>query len=232
MHELQFCCDSSIPRNDEEQKGEDAFVTRAVYSQRLLSVLVVDIRGYTKLAQVVDHAVLCQLIGSWCREAGQIMEKYGTWGLKYIGDAVMAVWLHDEQGTQKQVLRILRASCEFARSTAKLQQRFALPVPFGVGVGINTGIAVVGNTGSASQADFTALGDVVNTAFRIESCTRQIGWEMAIGTATLQALGGPVSFFQEHSVGLKGHDKDTTVWATSFQRIEEMLLSTEPNSCH
>jgi adenylate cyclase len=118
--QLQFRCDSSVRRTDETASAAvDASVTKAMYAPRLVSVLVVDVRGYTKLAQIIDHALLCQLIGSWFREAGQIMEKYGAWALKYIGDAVMAVWLHDRPADkQRQIMRILRASCEFARVTA------------------------------------------------------------------------------------------------------------------
>jgi class 3 adenylate cyclase len=53
------------------------------------------------------------------------------WALKYIGDAVMAVWLHDRPADkQRQIVRILRASCEFARTTAALRQQFDLPHPF------------------------------------------------------------------------------------------------------
>jgi len=226
VYELEFRCDSSIRRVAEAAGGADALATRAMYAPRLLSVLVVDVRGYTKLAQAIDHALLCQVIGSWFREAGQIMEGHGAWALKYIGDAVMAVWLHERPADkQKQVTRILRAACEFARVTAGLQQQFALPNPFLIGAGMNTGIAVVGNTGTGSNTDFTALGDVVNAAFRIESCTRRIECDIAVGRATWEALGAPAECFQEHLVELKGYEGSTTVWAASFQAVEKLLAS-------
>jgi len=231
VYQLEFRCDSSIRRVDEAAAGFDVSVTRATYAPQLVSVLVVDVRGYTMLAQMIDHALLCQLIGSWFREAGQIMEGYGAWALKYIGDAVMAVWLHDRPADkQRQIMRILRASCEFARITARLQQQFDLPHPFLIGAGINTGIAMVGNTGTGSNTDFTALGEVVNAAFRIESCTRQIGCDMLIGCATRDALGAPAECFQEHQVELKGYVRATTVWAASFGEVESLLASAGPEA--
>jgi len=98
-----------IPKVD-EAKGGDVLVTKAMYAPRLVSVLVVDVSGYTKLAQTIDHALLCQLIGSWFREAEHIMEGHGAWELKYIGDAVMAVWLHDRPAEKQK--------CHFTLSSA------------------------------------------------------------------------------------------------------------------
>jgi len=231
VFQLEFRCESSIRRVDEAVTAVDVSVTKAMYSPRLVSVLVVDVRGYTKLAQMIDHALLCQLIGSWFREAGQIMEAHGSWALKYIGDAVMAVWLHDRPAERRQqMVRILRACCEFARISAKFQQQFDLPMPFLIGAGVNTGIATVGNTGTGSNTDYTALGEVVNAAFRIESCTRQIGHDMAIGCATWEALGAPAECFQERQVGLKGYERPTAVWAASFQAVEG-FLATDSGTC-
>jgi adenylate cyclase len=229
VYQLEFRCGPSVHKAEATGIGDDANVTRAQYAPRLVSVLVADVRGYTRLAQMIDHAVLCQLIGSWFREAGHIMEAHGSWALKYIGDAVMAVWLHDRPAVKRsQILRILQASAELARITAKLPERFELPIPFVIGAGMNTGMAMVGNTGTGSNTDFTALGEVVNAAFRIESCTRQIGHDMAIGRATWEALGEPSECFEERQVELKGYERKTSVWAASFAQVEVLLASAEP----
>jgi adenylate cyclase len=226
VSQLEFRCGSSVHQVEETASGDDAFVTRPLYAPRLVSVLVADVRGYTKLARMIDHALLCQLIGSWFREAGPIMEAHGSWALKYIGDAVMAVWLHDRAADERgQIVRILRAASELARITAKLPERFDLPIPFLIGAGMNTGMAMVGNTGTGSNTDFTALGEVVNAAFRFESCTRQIGADMAIGRATWEAIGEPSQCFEERQVELKGYDGATSVWAASFAQVEALLVS-------
>ena len=69
-----------------------------------------------------------------------------------------------------------------------LPARFELPVPIRVGMGINSGDAMVGNTGSAGSNDYTALGDTVNAAFQFESATRAIGIDMIIGQVTFERL--------------------------------------------
>jgi len=230
-HSLQFQSDSALPKYVEDKGSQtDPGATRPMYAPRTVSVLVVDVRGYTKLAQAMDHTILCQLIGTWFREASQIMDKYGSWAQQYIGDAVMAVWLHDDPANrQRQMMRILRAYADFARSTQKLQQKFQLP-SFRIGAGINTGLAQVGNTGTGAQTNYTAVGDAVVAAFRIETCTRQIDCDLAIGTATLEALGAPAKYFEKHSVELKGFDKPTTVWSTSFPAVEDLLATLGPES--
>jgi adenylate cyclase len=231
MHHLAFQSDSTLPRYVEQRNDDTEGATRPMYAPRTVTVLVVDVRGYTKLAQAIDHTILCQLIGTWFREASQIMDKYGSWAQQYIGDAVMAVWLHDDPANrQKQMMRILRAYAEFARATQKLQQKFQLPCPFRIGAGINTGLAQVGNTGTGAQTNYTAVGDAVVAAFRIETCTRQIDCDLAIGTATLEAIGAPAKYFEKHSVELKGFDKPTTVWSTSFPAIEDLLATAAPDA--
>src|SRR6185503_1828285 len=110
---------------------------------------VVDIRSYTALSQSIDQAVLCQMIGTWFNEADAIMRRYGCSGQKYIGDAVMAIWMHRTQGQEGlEILRILRALSEFAKSTNSLSQRFGLPNEVRIGAGLNTGTAAVGNSGT------------------------------------------------------------------------------------
>ena len=94
----------------------------------------------------------------------------------------MAVWFHDEDGlSDSHMLRPLEAALAIHRATMRLNQEFILPFPLRIGAGLNTGYAMVGNTGSAGSADYTALGDTVNAAFRLESATKDIGCDVAIG---------------------------------------------------
>src|SRR5262249_26849696 len=75
---LEFHCGSAVRRAGESECNAEIPVTKALYAQTPVSVLVFDVRGYTRLAQSIDHAKLCQLIGSWFREAGRIMEANGA----------------------------------------------------------------------------------------------------------------------------------------------------------
>ena len=203
----------------------DGVPTRALYAPRRSSVLVVDVRGFTQLSQQIDPSLLCNLIGSWFREGGQLMQEKGSWAQKYIGDALMSVWVHQKSDREPQeVWGILQACVEFANLTDMLQERFSLPVPIRVGMGINSGEAMVGNTGSAGSNDYTALGDTVNAAFRFESATRTINMDMIIGRVTFERLSrcsDPQKYFEPRTVDLKGYDRPVAVWATTFPQLRE-----------
>ena len=80
----------------------------------------------------------------------------------------MAVWTHDHpEQVGADILRVLRAVINVA--TAEISQMLALPAPLRIETGVNTGLAILGGT------DYTALGDTVNAAFRLESATKGMG---------------------------------------------------------
>src|ERR1022692_4656855 len=157
--------------------------TNALHTSSLSTILVVDIRDFTPLARSLPEALLSQTIGTWFLRSGQIAQRLGSWAQKYIGDAVMAVWVHDHPAqVGAEVLRVLRAVVEINAATAEISQTLALPTPLRLGAGVNTGLAILGGT------DFTALGDTVNAAFRLESATKGIGLGVALGERTYLEL--------------------------------------------
>src|SRR5262249_17537372 len=157
----------------------------------LVTVLVVDIRDFTRLAQQVEQTTLSDAIGAWFRTAGEIMQRNGSWVLKYIGDAIMSTWLHSDNGAGPyDLVPVFRALLEFAEATARMEPSFELPVPIRIGAGINTGLATVGNTGTKAITDYTPIGEAVNAAFRIESATKEVGKEVLVGASTFAAIQG------------------------------------------
>jgi adenylate cyclase len=193
--------------------------TTALHTQSLVTIVVVDIRDYTPLARNIPETLLSQTIGTWFRRVGQAAQRMGSWAQKYIGDAVMAVWLHDEPGRERaDLVNALRAILDIDTATAEISQTLPLPAPLRIGVGINTGTAIVGGV------DITAIGDTVNAAFRLEAATKQIGYAIAMGERTYSqlALGCP-SLFLRQEMELKGYDAPGTVWATSFEGLREFV---------
>jgi adenylate cyclase len=195
--------------------------TSALFTHSSTSILVVDIRDYTPLARSISEAQLSQTIGTWFLRVGNVAQKWGSWAQKYIGDAVMAVWVHESRsGIPADLLRVLHAAREMHQATGDLHQVFQLPRMLRIGAGLNTGQAVVGN------ADFTALGDTVNAAFRLESATKALGLDVAMGKATFEALPATPKaerFFERHEVELKGYDAPAVAWASSFTRLGQFL---------
>jgi adenylate cyclase len=202
-------------------------ITQVFFARCLVSVLVVDIRDYTGLARAMDQSALCQVLGSWFSEADRIMQKHGSAAQKYIGDAVMALWLHRvKQQEPLEIVRSLRALAEFAEATASLGQRFGLPENLRIGAGLNTGPAAIGNPGTRQVMDFTALGDSVNAAFRLESATKDLGTDVALGKDTfdyLRSWSSSTEYFRANEVNLKGYDAPVPTWSISFTGLREFL---------
>nr|WP_238393415.1 adenylate/guanylate cyclase domain-containing protein [Myxacorys almedinensis] len=226
--ELQFHC--SVLRSPDPSIGSDSkefTATATLHVRSLISVLVVDIRDFTVLTRQLDEKILSEVIGTWFRCAGDIIREYGSWVDKYIGDAVMAVWTHGTQGVSRdETLRIFQAVNALHKMTNSLYSQYPLPFPLKIGAGINTGFAMVGNTGSGDRPDYTPLGDTVNAAFRLESATKQIGMDIAIGETTyayVTRLVGECDFFDPHTVDLKGYDTPTLTHGCLFVDLESFL---------
>ncbi len=197
--------------------------TTALHTHTLTTIVVVDIRDFTPLARTVSEALLSQTIGTWFLRVGQISQKLGSWAQKYIGDAVMAVWVHDhEADVPADLMRALRAIGEISAATDEISRTLPLPGPLRIGAGVNTGPAIIGGS------DYTALGDTVNAAFRLEAATKLIGLSVALGERTFEALGlPPQGPFARREVELKGYDGMSIAWAVSFEGLQQFLRSRE-----
>ncbi|MGB3531977.1 MAG: adenylate/guanylate cyclase domain-containing protein [Microcoleaceae cyanobacterium] len=209
---------------------EDHTATLTV--RRLISVMVMDIRDFTVLTRQLDERILSEVIGTWFRHAGQIIRDNGSWVDKYIGDAIMAVWFHGAEGVNSmEMLRIAQSLNQLHQITTELSNSYPLPFPLRVGAGINTGYAMVGNTGGGGgiTADYTALGDTVNAAFRLESSTKQIGMDIAWGETTYKYLSqlSRDQIFQQYTVNLKGYDEPILTYGGTFDDLNILLSQTK-----
>ncbi len=193
--------------------------TTALNTHSLTTILVVDIRDFTVLARQLPEALLSQTIGTWFLRSGQIAVRHGSWAQKYIGDAVMAVWVHDRpENVEADVMRALRTVSEINAATEEISKTLALPAPLRIGAGLNTGTAIIGGT------DYTALGDTVNAAFRLETATKGIGLGVAIGERVYLGLPDVARrVFVRRDVQLKGYEGTSTAFAISFEGLAEML---------
>ena len=204
-----------------EARGIDTrnMPTTALHTHNLTTIMVVDIRDFTPLARQVSEALLSQTIGTWFLRSGKITQRHGSWAQKYIGDAVMAVWVHDHpENLGADLVRALRAVSEINAATAEISRTLPLPAPLRIGAGLNTGPAIVGGS------EFTVLGDTVNATFRLEAATKQMGLGVALGERTFAELGLDAgSPFTRREVELKGYEGRSTAWGISFELLVEFL---------
>lgn len=230
--ELQFYCptpEPALPNTVSLAKmdSQDFTATATLHIRRLISVMVVDIRDFTVMTRQIDEKILSEAIGTWFRRAGEIIGQYGSWVDKYIGDAVMAVWIHGAKGVDAdEMLQIIQAISALSKMTSTLHEQFPLPFPLRIGAGLNTGFAMVGNTGTGDRPDYTALGDTVNAAFRFETSTKQLGLDIALGETTyqyLQGLGANEQFFKRYTVTMKGYESPIIAHAGTFSDLDRFL---------
>jgi adenylate cyclase len=230
--DLEFHCPSTTREEDFSKGTDKETLTSTLHVRRLMSVMVVDIRDFTVLTRQLDEKILSAVIGTWFRQSGEIIRKSGSWVDKYIGDAVMAIWFHGSQGvSHDESMNILQAVSSLHTMTSALSKQYPLPFPLRIGTGLNTGYAMVGNTGSGDRPDYTAIGDTVNAAFRLESSTKQIGLDIALGEDTYRYIvdaGHPALGFQQHTVHLKGYESPTVTYAGTYADLANFLRVCDP----
>ncbi|MDO4799550.1 MAG: adenylate/guanylate cyclase domain-containing protein, partial [Bacillota bacterium] len=150
------------------KQGEEALKLGG--SRRDITVLFVDIRGFTPLSEAAQPEDVVDIVNAYLTLCAEAIFEYGGTLDKYIGDAAMALYnapLDLENHTLRAIQtawRMKEGSEALARS---LRERFGKEVQFGIG--IHCGPAIVGNIGASFRLDYTAIGDTVNTAARLES---------------------------------------------------------------
>jgi adenylate cyclase len=151
------------------------------------TAMFTDIAGFTSIAEDMTAPETAALLNEYFSEAtGHVFETGGTL-IKYIGDAIFAIWgapLHMEDHAT--------AACRAAVGMSRLQEALA-GRPAGrlvTRIGVHTGTMLVGNLGSAQRFDYTAIGDTVNLAARLEGINKQLGTRALVSGETLAAADG------------------------------------------
>ncbi len=176
-----------------------------------IAVLFVDIRGFTAMSEVLDAPKVVDIVNRYLELTSRcIFENGGTLD-KYVGDCTMAFWgapLKQEDS----IFKAVKAAIDMVEGEKslgeKLKKTFGRSVGFGIGV--HYGPAVVGNVGSKMRMDYTAIGDTVNTAARLESNAPAGG--IFVSRTVADALEGRVAFTSlGTSIKLKGKSDDFEV---------------------
>jgi adenylate cyclase len=179
-----------------------------------VTVLFSDIRGFTSISEQLDAQELADLLNGYLTEMTRIIfRNQGTLD-KYIGDAVMAIWgaPFDEPG---HAARCCQAAIDMLTRLEVLQQGWRArgqPV-LEIGIGVNSGIASVGNMGSALRHGYTAIGDSVNLASRLEGLNKEYGTRIIISESTRAALDNDSFLVRELDlIRVKGKAQPVTIY--------------------
>jgi class 3 adenylate cyclase/CHASE2 domain-containing sensor protein len=163
-----------------------------------VTVLFSDIRNFTTIAEKLKPHQVVDLLNTYFSRACEPILAQGGSVDKFIGDAIMAVF-GAPAPYPDQARRALRAALDLAQEAQQFRswmtehyRGFDLP-DFAVGIGLHTGEAIVGNIGSPRRLEFTAIGDTVNAASRLESLTKELGWTIIASSDTIAAAPGVVT---------------------------------------
>lgn len=177
--------------------------------RREVTVLFADIRNFTTVSERLEAEEVVEMLNHYFSRVCDAIQRHGGTLDKFIGDAVM-VQFGAPLPYPDHADRAIRAALEIRDIgqdfAAWVRQRFAgrdLP-DFAVGVGLHTGPVVVGNVGSAQRMEYTAIGDTVNVASRIEGMTKQMGAAVLASADTLAAAHLPLRLGVTRDVPLKG----------------------------
>jgi len=163
--------------------------------RRDCTFLFTDVRGFTAMSERMDPELVTKIMNEALTIQSDTVKKYGGMVDKYIGDAMMAIFNAPIDLVNHEEAAVLCAQ--------EIQKQFKeSSIGVEIGVGVNTGEAIIGNMGSATRFDYTAIGDAVNLAARLESSTKEVGEDIVIGESTAKACSLPLAVLP--SITVKG----------------------------
>ncbi|MFH1020253.1 MAG: adenylate/guanylate cyclase domain-containing protein, partial [Pseudomonadota bacterium] len=181
--------------------------------QRDITVLFTDLEGFTSLSERLPPRMIANLLNEYFELMTQAVFRYQGTLDKFIGDAVMAFWgapIPQEDHPRRAVacaMDMLAALESFNQSLREKGQS-----PLKMRIGIHTGVAVVGNLGCPSRFSFTALGDTVNLASRLESANKNHGTNILMSEATVKGLPPEISTRFVARIQVKGREEPVAVY--------------------
>ncbi|MCP3953203.1 MAG: adenylate/guanylate cyclase domain-containing protein [Desulfobacterales bacterium] len=158
--------------------------------RKTLSIFFSDLQGFTSISEGLDPEELTALLNEYLTAMTDIVMEEGGTVDKYEGDAIIAFWnapLDVLQHEMRTVRAALRCQAKLARMRPAIRKRIGKEML--MRIGINTGLAVVGNLGSHTRFDYTMLGDAVNLAARLEGANKQFGTFTMISEDTRRHIG-------------------------------------------
>ena len=177
--------------------------------KRYATFLFTDVRGFTSLSEKLEPEEVTEVMNKVLTIQSDTVKFYDGMVDKYIGDAMMAIFNAPLDLDDHEKAAVLCAK--------EIQDKVQLSgLGLEIGVGIATGFAVIGNMGSSTRFDYTAIGDCVNTAARLESATKEVGVDILIGEETAKKSGFELKLLEP--IKVKGKEKPLQIYTINHDR--------------
>ena len=171
--------------------------------RRRCTFLFTDVRGFTSLSERLEPEEVTKIMNKALTIQADAVKKYDGMVDKYIGDAMMAIFnapIDLEDHETKAILAAQKIKQDMTEADLGIE----------IGIGINTGEAVVGNMGSDTRFDYSAIGDAVNLAARLESSTKEVGEDIVIGYTTAMNSDIPTRYLDP--IKVKGKKDEIIIY--------------------
>ena len=178
--------------------------------RRYCTFLFTDVRGFTSLSEKLEPEQVTEIMNKALTIQSDAVKKYGGMVDKYIGDAMMAIFnapLDLDMHEDRAILTAIEIKNKMREAGLGID----------IGIGINSGVAVIGNMGSETRFDFTALGDAVNLAARMESSCKEVGEDIVIAQATAEQTD--IKLDRLDDIYVKGKEKPIQIYTISENAI-------------
>ena len=175
--------------------------------RKYCTFLFTDVRGFTALSEKLEPEEVTKIMNKVLTIQADTVKFYDGMVDKYIGDAMMAIFNAPVDVPDHETAAVLCAK--------EIQDKVKMAnLGVEIGVGINTGYAVVGNMGSDTRFDYSAIGDAVNLAARLESSTKEVGEDIVIGYDTIKSssFSDQIMLKELDSIFVKGKKKPIKIY--------------------
>lgn len=179
-------------------------------TQQPITILFADLRGYTRVAEVLPPEQLVDLLNGYLAVAVQAVLVYEGTISRYAGDLIMAMF-NAPLPQPDHTLRAVQAALKLRQDMADYHATLSADLRTDFGIGIVAGEAVVGNIGAREWLNYTAIGDAVNLAHRLEEIAH--GGEILVDGATRQALGPAIKAEDRGLTPIRGRREPVAVYA-------------------
>lgn len=190
-------------------------------TRRKVTVLFSDIRNFTTLAEGHSAEEVVGFLNEYFEHMIDIIFRYHGTLDKFLGDGLMVLFgapLEDPE----QEYHAVRTAVEMQHELQRLREKWAmgLNAEIRVGIGIHTGQAIVGNVGSSRRMEYTAIGDTVNLASRLETATKTVGTPILISETTYEAVQSRFRFQGQGTIVVKGRLEPVSVYGVALEMTE------------
>ena len=190
--------------------------------EREITIIFTDIRGFTSMTEKLQPTQVVDLLARYFTPMTAIVRESGGTLDKFVGDALMAFWnapVNVPEHPRRAIQALLDMQLKLAELNVSLQADFGIKLA--MGGGIHTGVAQVGNMGTADLMNYTAIGDAVNTASRVEGMCSKYGSVAVVSGDTRSKCLSDFAWQRLDTVRVKGRVQGVELWyPMSFEEAE------------